>query len=124
MAGKLQSLQFYNHATYIPNPLFAFNHSIFRLHPSNSNFQNIANTFQFVLTMSYSEDETPQNILQANPSKVIFADKAGLSNASKTTTKPSVHCIDTTNVTNTPTSTSLLFKDSFTFDSKRSFPVP
>ena len=89
--------------TNIPHSLFELNCPTNQLKQHPSNFNRIANSFQNVLMMSQSDQETLSQIKQATPSKVRFADEAGPSTPPSAPVAPSTPGTDTTTV-KTPSS--------------------
>ena len=103
----------------IPQSVFALNRSTGQLDKNFNNFQQIANSFQNVLMMSHSVEETLLQIKQSNPSKVRFAHEAGVSTAPSVPATPSNPNTDTTIVT-TP-STDDQYADPFNFSLSKIF---
>ena len=103
----------------IPQSFFALNCSTGQLDKIFNNFQQIANSFQNVLMMSHSVEETLLQIQQSNPSKVRFAHEAGVSTAPSVPATPSNPNTDTTIVT-TP-STHDQYADPFNFSLSKIF---
>ena len=79
----------------------------------------IANSFQTILLMSQSDEETLSQIKQSTSSKVRFADEAGPSAAPLASATPSTTGTDTTNEA-TPSSDDL-YTDAFNFALSRTF---
>ena len=71
-----------------PHSLFALNRPTNQLKQHSTNFKRIADTFQNVLMMSQSDEETLSVIKQATPSKIRFADELGHSTALSTPSHP------------------------------------
>ena len=99
----------------IPHSLFALNRSTKQSLPELNNFQRIANNFNkiYMMSQSNSDDETLMQVKQSTPSRVRFADEAGLSSAQTVPATPITPTTDTTTVTSP--SVDDLYLDSFNF---------
>ena len=95
------------------NSLFALNHITDQLDKEFKKFQRIANSFNNVLMMSHSDEETLTQLKHSTPSKVRFANEAGPSTAPSVPATTSTPKTDTTTVTSP--STDDLHTDAFNF---------
>ena len=103
-----------NETTHNSNSPFDSNRPTNQSSKHSSNFERIAQSFQSVLMMSSSHEETLSQIRRTMPSKVRSADKVGPSMAPPALVTPSTPGTDHTNVTNTPSS-DCLYTDSLNF---------